>query len=126
MLPELAEAGTVMALTEDGKVQQATEPYDTRVAGVVSGAGGFKPGLVLGRLSGKKGRLPIALTGKVYCKVDADYGAIRVGDLLTTSSTQGHAMKVQDSVKAFGAVLGKALQALENGRDLIPILVALQ
>jgi hypothetical protein len=123
---ELAEAGTVMALNIEGKLQQATEPYDSKVAGVVSGAGGFKPGLVLGRSSDKKDRLPIALTGKVYCKVDADYGPVKVGDLLTTSSTPGHAMKAQDSAKAFGAVLGKALAPLAEGRNLIPILVSLQ
>jgi hypothetical protein len=71
-------------------------------------------------------RLPVALIGKVYCKVDAQYGAIRVGDLLTTSATPGHAMKAEDSVKAFGAVLGKALGGLFSGTGLVPILVCLQ
>src|SRR5208282_3335391 len=33
---------------------------------------------------------------KVCCKVDADYASIEVGDLLTTSSTAGHAMKAED------------------------------
>ena len=70
--------------------------------------------------------MPIALMGKVYCKVDASYGAIEVGDLLTTSPTPGHAMKADDPLKAFGAVIGKALQPLELGQGLIPILIALQ
>ncbi len=35
-------------------------------------------------------------------------------------------MKATDPAKAFGAVLGKALRAVENGRGYIPILVALQ
>jgi hypothetical protein len=75
--------------------------------------------------SGKQ-RRPLALVGKVYCKVDARYGAIQVGDLLTTSATPGHAMKTVDSVKAFGAVIGKALSSWDLGRGLIPILIALQ
>jgi hypothetical protein len=62
----------------------------------------------------------------VWCLVDADRGAIKTGDLLTTSSTPGHAMKVADSTRAFGAVLGKALSELPSGRGLVQILVALQ
>jgi hypothetical protein len=70
--------------------------------------------------------MPIALIGKVYCKVDANYGAIEVGDLLTTSPTLGHAMKAVDPIKAFGSVIGKALRPLDSGEGLIPILIALQ
>jgi len=55
-------------------------------------------------------RKPVALFGKVYCKVDANLGAIEVGDLLTTSPTRGHAMKAQDPaqdpLRAFGAAIG--------------------
>ena len=64
--------------------------------------------------------------GKVFCKVDAQFGAIEVGDLLTTSPTPGHAMKTSDPFKAFGAVIGKALRPFTAGRGLIPILIALQ
>jgi hypothetical protein len=71
-------------------------------------------------------RQPIALMGKVFCKVDAQFGPIKVGDLLTTSPTPGHAMKTNDPFKAFGAVIGKALQPLTEGQGLIPILIALQ
>jgi hypothetical protein len=70
--------------------------------------------------------MPVALVGKVYCKVDAQYGPIEVGDLLTTSCTPGHAMKASDPLKAFGSVIGKALRPLEEGQGLIPILIALQ
>ena len=64
--------------------------------------------------------------GKVFCKVDAQFGAIEVGDLLTTSPTPGHAMKTSDPFQAFGAVIGKALRPLIEGQGLIPILIALQ
>jgi len=120
------EPGTVMVIDLEGAIRPNTEAYDRRVAGVVSGAGDFKPGLVLGKQSGKPDRLPIALIGKVYCKVDATFGSIEIGDLLTTSSTPGHAMKVSEQSQAFGAVIGKALRPLTSGRGLIPILVALQ
>jgi len=123
---ENVEPGTVMALNNDGKLVQGKQPYDKRVAGVVSGAGDLKPGLVLGRKVGHADRVPLALMGRVNCKVDAAYGSIEVGDLLTTSSTPGHAMKANNPAKAFGAVIGKALKPLEAGCDLIPILVALQ
>ena len=72
------------------------------------------------------GRAPVALCGKVFCKVVADDGAIAVGDLLTTSGTPGHAMKAADAARAFGAVIGKALAPLKAGRGMVPILVALQ
>jgi hypothetical protein len=74
----------------------------------------------------QKNRMPLALVGKVHCKADAEYSPIEVGDLLTTSSTPGHAMKATEPARAFGAVLGKALATLNEGRGIIPILVALQ
>jgi hypothetical protein len=120
------EPGTVVVIDQDGQLQPSRDPYDKKVAGVISGAGNCRPGLVLGKKSWHPDRLPVALVGKVYCKVDAQYSAIEIGDLLTTSPTPGHAMKADDPLKAFGAVIGKALCALKAGQDLIPILVALQ
>ena len=68
----------------------------------------------------------VALAGRVYCWVDASYGAIEPGDLLTTSDTPGHAMKVTDHAQAQGAILGKAMSSLEGGRGLVLVLVSLQ
>jgi hypothetical protein len=70
--------------------------------------------------------MPLALLGKVYCRVDAQYAPVEIGDLLTSSPTQGHAMKASDPSLAFGAVIGKALRRQESGRGLIPILITLQ
>ena len=120
------EPGTVMVIDSEGALRESDRAYDKRVAGVISGAGNYKPGIVLDKQESSKNRMPIALLGKVYCKVDANYGAIEVGDLLTTSPTPGHAMKTDDPFKAFGAVIGKALRPLEAGQGLIPILIALQ
>jgi hypothetical protein len=123
---DAVEPGTVMALDENGALRPSDKSYDRKVAGVVSGAGDLRPGLILDRQKSSEGRLPLALVGKVYCKVDAAYGPIEVGDLLTTSATPGRAMKASDPSRAFGAVIGKALRPFESGCGLIPILVALQ
>jgi hypothetical protein len=95
---------------------------------VISGAGDYKPAIVLGghQHGSEANRQPVALMGKVFCKVDARFGAVEVGDLLTTSATPGHAMKAGEPLHAFGAVIGKALRPLAAGQALIPILVALQ
>lgn len=120
------EAGTVMVLDSEGALSACHKAYDKCVAGVISGAGDYKPGIVLDKRPTSNNRQPIALLGKVFCKVDAQFGAIEVGDLLTTSPTSGHAMKTSDPVKSIGAVIGKALRPLPDGQGLIPILIALQ
>lgn len=122
----VVEPGTVMVLDDKGVLRPSDRSYDRKVAGVISGAGDYRPGLILDRQRFSAGRLPLALVGKVYCNADASYGPIEVGDLLTTSATLGHAMKASDPAQAFGAVIGKALRPLRSGCGLIPILVALQ
>ena len=120
------DAGTVMVLNDEGALEPSRNPYDRRVAGVISGAGNYKPGITLDRQTSAHLRKPVALLGKVFCKVDATNQAIEVGDLLTTSSTPGYAMKVQDPARALGTIIGKALRPLGQGQGLIPILIALQ
>jgi hypothetical protein len=124
---EVSEPGSVMVADgSTGALCQSRQPYDKRVIGVISGAGGYKPGIVLDNQKSQRNRMPIALLGKVYCKVDADYAPIEVGDLLTTSNTPGHAMKADDPYKSVGAIIGKALHPLSNGQGLIPVIIALQ
>jgi hypothetical protein len=120
------EPGTVTVLDDDGALRACVRAYDRRVAGVISGAGEFAPAIVLDRRQSSRRRAPVALVGKVYCKVDASNGPIEVGDLLTTSATPGHAMRAADPAQAFGSIIGKALKPLSAGRGLLPILVALQ
>ena len=120
------DSGTVMIFGEDGSLQQSQYAYDKRVVDVVSGAGNYKPGIILDKQQEQMNRKRVALMGKVYCKVDADYAPIEIGDLLTTSTTLGHAMKAIDPFKAFETVNGKAMHPLKEGKELIPILVALQ
>ena len=62
----------------------------------------------------------------MYCKADADFGPIGLGDLLTSSTTQGHAMRVRDAGRAAGAIVAKSLGDLDRGRGLIPVVLALR
>ncbi len=112
---------------KEGRLAPSRTPYDRRVAGVVSGAGGIEPGMVMGQEGSiADGNHTVALTGRVYCWVDASAGPVEPGDLLTTSSTPGYAMKVTDPARANGAILGKAMGRLERGRGLVLVLVGLQ
>ena len=109
-----------------GHLKLSTEAYDARVAGVVSGANGIKPGISLHQEGAIDGGENVALSGRVYVQADAAFGAIKPGDLLTTSATPGHAMKVRDHGKAQGAILGKAMSSLNEGRSMVLVLVTLQ
>ena len=119
------EPGTVVVIGPDGALRRSEEAYDTRAAGVVAGAGSYRPGIILDGNAPAEHRLSVSLVGKVFCKVDGKYASIGVGDLLTTSPTPGHAMKATDPSRAFGAIIGKALKPWDGGAGLIPILVAL-
>ncbi len=119
------EPGTIVVLDPDtpGKVDISTVPYDSRVAGVVSGAGGVKPGLTLRQERTMDGNIPVAIAGRVYCKA---VGPIAPGDLLTTSAVPGRAMKAADRGRSHGAIIGKAMSRLGRGAGLVLVLVNLQ
>ncbi|MBI5193118.1 MAG: hypothetical protein HZA08_06715 [Nitrospirae bacterium] len=121
--------GMVMAIDVEhpGELRVADKRYDQTVAGVISGANGLDPGVVMEKQGiTEKNSAPVALTGRVYTYVDASYGAVKPGDLLTTSDTPGHAMKVTDYNKAQGAIIGKAMSTLTEGKGLVLVLVSLQ
>jgi hypothetical protein len=110
-----------------GELIASSKAYDRTVAGVMSGAGGVKPGMLMGQQgTAADGKHPVALTGRVYCVADASNGSIHPGDLLTTSHKPGHAMKVTNYDKAHGAIIGKAMSSLEKGEGLVLVLVSLQ
>lgn len=110
-----------------GRLVTSSSAYDRTVAGIVSGAGGVRPGMLMGqRGTVADGKYPVALTGRVYCWVDAGQGAIQPGDLITTSDTPGHGMKASDPQKCNGAIIGKAMTKLESGKGLVMVLVSLQ
>jgi len=123
------ESGTVMVVGPEGVLQSSTTAYDTRVVGIVS----TDPAVSLGvKDTGNPGEVPIAVAGRVPCKVDASNGPIQPGDLLTTSDRPGYAMKAEPTMingRGFypdGTILGKAMGTLESGTGVIEVLVTLQ
>ena len=120
--------GSVVVIDDEkpGRLKLSREAYDTRVAGIVSGANGINAGISLQQTGAFETGQNVALSGRVYVQADATFGAIRPGDLLTTSGTPGHAMRVSDHPRAQGAIIGKAMGSLGNGRGLVLVLVSLQ
>jgi hypothetical protein len=116
------EAGDVVVADSDLQVKKCSKAYDSALVGVVS----TKPTITMGDSETDNGdpKKPIALTGIVPTKVDASFGAVKVGDLLTTSNTPGYAMKATDP--KIGTVLGKVLEPLASGKGKIMVLVTLQ
>jgi hypothetical protein len=104
------DVGVVLAADPErpGVLREAREIADPHVVGVATGPT-------------EDGRAPVAVSSIVLCKVDAGYGAIRVGDLLTSSPTPGHAVRTLEPLP--GTVLGKALESLDVGTGVIEILV---
>jgi hypothetical protein len=120
------EPGSLCVIGPSGALEACCKPYDTRVAGVVAGAGDLHPGIVLGQDSVPERSVALSITGRVWCKVDAGFGPIVPGDLITTSPTPGHGMLANDRSRLTGAIAGKALAGVSAGCELIPIIVGLQ
>ncbi|MBS0195294.1 MAG: hypothetical protein JSR77_00895 [Planctomycetes bacterium] len=133
--PGVAKAapGMVMVIDRehDGKLVPCSAAYDKAVAGVLSGANGLKPGMVLsaeGQPYAGSGNdtMPLAMSGRVWVRCDATTTPVSRGDALTTSVTPGHAMVALDESKRSGAVIGKAMTELRDGKGLVLVLVNLQ
>jgi hypothetical protein len=126
---EQSDPGTVVVIDPDraGSLRPSGVAYDTRVAGVISGAGGLSVGAVLGQCTPERDAQPIAMSGRVWTRCDATACAIEPGDLLTTAGLPGHAMKAVDPTRAHGAVIGKAMTRLARGETgLVLVLINLQ
>jgi hypothetical protein len=116
----------VIDASSERRLSKSQTPYSTLVAGIYS----TEPGVVASRHRASEAlpsnEVPLAVVGIVPCRVTAENGPIQIGDLLVTSSTQGHAMKGTDRSKMLGAVVGKALEPLPEGKGVIQVLVTLQ
>jgi len=131
------------------EVDRTNQAYDTRVCGIVDKAHGVvveapqsgrrrkQPTLVAKPFDGTEEGIDasrvepgqvgafVTLGTFAFCKVDADIAPIKVGDLLTTSPTRGHAQKVLDREQAAGAIIGKAMASRSRGKAKIPVFVTL-
>lgn len=98
-------------------VERCKIPEDTAVAGVVSA----NPGSIMGA---DQIGYPIALAGRVPVKVTTENGPIKRGDMLTTSSKPGYAMKAVNP--KIGSILGKALEPLDSGNGKIMVFISIK
>ncbi|MDI3544522.1 MAG: hypothetical protein PWQ28_803, partial [Candidatus Woesearchaeota archaeon] len=112
------EPGDVVVIKGTLTVEKSTKPYDTAVAGIIS----TDPSYVL---AVDREGLPLALSGIVPVKVTNESGYIKPKDLLTTSSKEGYAMKCPDPEMCKGAILGKAMDYLNESEGMINALVML-
>jgi hypothetical protein len=130
---EKIEAGDVVVADEKA-VRKSRTAYDAAAIGVVS----TEPGYVLGsHVDG----VPLVLAGRVPVKVTGKGGAIRPGDMLTTSDKPGYAMKltlldindakdfadmkriISENEKRKMSVIGKALESFDGEECKIIVLV---
>jgi hypothetical protein len=129
------EPGDVVVLSKSqpGFVEKCAASNDTNVAGVFS----TRPGVIGAEKGGGETRIdaqdiPVAIIGIVPTKVSCENGPIAPGDLLTTSPTPGYAMKAKPIIVAGGsiyppgAIVGKALEPLANGKRLVRVLITLR
>jgi hypothetical protein len=124
------EPGDVLAIGRDGRLALSNQPYQDSLAGVHS----TKPALLGGAQDGADltGKIPLAVAGIVPVKVTDENGPIAPGDLLTSSSTPGRAMKASKlrvggvAFYPSGVILGKALEPLASGEGVVEALVILQ
>ena len=125
------EPGDVVSFDpSEDRIVLSSQPVEHFVCGVISTA----PGFVLNSDSaGQSGKwYPVALAGRVPCKVTDENGPIRRGDLLTSSSSPGYAMKAQpilvngEYIFSAGTVIGKSLGNFESGQGSVDIFVCLR
>jgi F0F1-type ATP synthase membrane subunit c/vacuolar-type H+-ATPase subunit K len=104
VLEEDVQDGHVVVSSEEGPTL-STIPYDGHVIGVVA-----RDAAIIISSSDTEDGVPVVQNGQVYILVSARDGAIEKGDLLTTSTVPGVAVKANQS----GYVLGSSLEDYDN------------
>ncbi len=120
---EYVQPGDILVVSEGGRsiLSRARTEYNRSVIGVVSG----NPTIIINTNGTKQKAYPVALTGTVLCRIDARQKPVRPGDPVVTSSTPGCGMGgVVDSFDKIGTVIGKALDALDDGIALVPVFIS--
>lgn len=119
---EYISIGDILVASSEGnsKLSRTHKEYDTKICGIVSG----NPSIIFNNTGEKTKIYPLALTGKVMCKVDARNTPILPGDMITSSGTPGCGMKATiDNFNKIGSVIGKALAPLKEGIGTIPVMI---
>jgi len=100
------KGGSIVSLSPKGKGGiLSTTPYDSQIMGVMSP----DAAILIDTTNGKNG-VPVISDGIVYVLVSTQQGNISRGDLLTSSTIPGVAVKANQS----GYVLGEALEDYDN------------
>ncbi len=126
---EEAKPGMLVSIDTktEGKLSLTNIESDTKIVGVISGANGIKPGMLMGQEGTiAYGKYPIALAGRVYVLATNEAGEINAGDFLTSSSKKGYAKKVTNINKNQGAIIGKAMGKLNADNGYVLVLINLQ
>ncbi|UCD15416.1 MAG: hypothetical protein JSV34_06800, partial [Candidatus Omnitrophota bacterium] len=119
---ENVKEAEIVSLAENDKLGKSTGAYDENLIGVVSS----KRTCTL-HLADEESvyedtiRLPIALAGRVYVKVNNEAGHIKVGDPITSSSLSGVGMKCLKT----GKIIGYAMENedFSDGEEIREILI---
>ncbi len=126
------EQGDVLVIgVQPNKFTKSLKPFDPKVAGIVTTTAGYIGGVTEQGLPPTSSHVVMALVGQLQAKVSTEQGIVKMGDLLTTSSTAGTLMKcpsvtIEDKLKCVGAVTAKALEPLSQSHGLIKVLLTLQ
>ena len=122
------EPGMLVSLdpNEPGKLRVTDQAFDRKIAGIVAGANGIKPGILMGQDGTEAfGDQLVTLNGRTYVKANDLGGVIKVGDFLTSSPVAGEAMRVKNIKKARGSMIGKAMSETDKN-GFVLVLVSLQ
>lgn len=117
------EPADVLVIDEEGRLALSTEAYQKNLAGVYSTKPAFMGGVKDDDPDTSK--VPLAVVGIIPVKVTAENGVIRPGDMLTSSSTAGYAMRA-DAHAPNGTVIGKAMSTMADDKGQVQMFVVLQ
>ena len=98
--------GTVVEFGGTQEITITTGSHSTAVAGIIS----TNPSYLMNSTQTGEHVLPVALTGRVPCRVQ---GPVRKGDVLVSSSTPGVAQRIGANWQP-GCILGKAMAVIDS------------
>ncbi len=112
---------------KEGVLCITKQANDKKIVGVISGANGIKPGMLMGQQGTiAYGKYPVALAGRVYVLCNNEGGEINAGDFLTSASQRGYAKKAGNLTDAQGAIIGKAMGKADIKTGYVLVLINLQ
>ena len=115
--------GDLVVVSENGKsiLSRSMSSYNRSIIGVISA----NPAVIINPKGDEKNLYPVVIVGRALCRVIAREKPVKPGDLIVSSNTPGCGMVGEiDSFSKIGSVIGKALDGLDDGIDVIPIFIS--